>query len=202
MHHLLVGCLYAQSIKSIRSASTFLGLQCGGGKQGRPSGRPKKHTAGELVSTLTTTAPASFFTRPLPTITPTHIDMLCLICLGMLDRPIELECGNMVCLLCCTQWPTISNSVDCLCCYDHTHSPSRVTMAVLESQLVECGQGCNRSVRVDQYQQHISSKCGAFVLNVPPYPLHALLSEMSSTAARTVQQPLRRGSGTSPHKKN
>lgn len=116
-------------------------------------------------------APASFFSSSTLTVssipsTHTNIDMLCTICFSMLERPIELGCGNLVCLLCCTRWLTISNGVDCPCCYsplqDHTHPPSRVTMAVLGNQLVACTRGCNRTVKAEQYQQHIKSQCQAF----------------------------------------
>lgn len=119
------------------------------------------------MSRLTAMAPASFFsTLPVPSTPSTNIDILCTVCLSMLDRPIELGCGNMVCLLCCTRWLTISDSVDCPCCYsplqNHTHSPSRVTMAVLGGQLVACTRGCNRTVQAEHYQQHIQSQCQAF----------------------------------------
>lgn len=130
-------------------------------------GRPRKNTPGELVTRLQALAPASYFPTLSTPLTPSpSIETLCSICTMVLDRPIELGCGNMVCLLCCTRWLTISDGVDCPCCYcpilDHTQSPSRVTMAVLGSQLVECDRGCNRTVRSEQYQQHLSSQCQAF----------------------------------------
>lgn len=43
---------------------------------------------------------------------------------------------------------------------EHFRSPSRLTMEVLGSQLVECEvSGCNRVVRVDNYNAHLHSKC-------------------------------------------
>ena len=174
----------------------FLSLRCGGGKQGRPSGRPRRHTAGQLVSTLTAMAPP-FFILPLPTpTTHTHPDMMCTICCGMLDRPIELECGNMVCLLCCTRWLSISTSVDCPCCYtpllDHTHSPSKITMAVLGSQLVVCGQGCRRIVQADQYKQHVHSKCQAFFDCSTDSPSRATLSDVLNSDKDSPATPTER----------
>ena len=115
-------------------------------------------------------APPSFF-HPLPhsTSTPnlystTDTTILCTICMGILDQPIELGCGNMVCLQCCSRWLT-GNQMDCPCCQsplqDHAHSPSRVTMEVLGNQLVACGRGCNRVVKACQYLSHINSQCKA-----------------------------------------
>lgn len=111
-------------------------------------------------------APASFFPTSLLPLQPSTNTHTCTKCAGILDRPIELKCGNMVCLHCCTTWLTVSDSVNCPCCHsplqDHAHSPSSVTMDVLGAQLVQCPKSCNRTVRADQYMRHLQSQCQAF----------------------------------------
>ena len=124
-------------------------------------------TAKELSSRLAAMAPASFFpSLALPSLSTPATMHTCVICTGFLDRPIELRCGNMVCLHCCMHWLTVSEREDCPCCYcslqDHTCSPSSITMSVLGQQLVECRKGCNRTVRAEQYLMHLQSQCQAF----------------------------------------
>lgn len=119
----------------------------------------------EISANLTAMAPASFFpTLPL-SFPNTHIHT-CTICMDILDQPIELLCGSLVCLLCCNKWLTINRNGECPCCFsplqDHARSPSRVTMDMLGSQLVECPRGCNRTVKVELYLQHLQSRCQAF----------------------------------------
>lgn len=116
-------------------------------------------------------APPSFFPPlpcPVPSFPSTHTNISCSICMSMLDRPIELGCGNMVCLLCCTRWLSTEKQ-DCPCCpccdstlQDHASSPSRVTMSILGSQLVNCIRGCNRTIQAEQYIPHIQSQCQNF----------------------------------------
>lgn len=127
------------------------------------SGRPKKNSTKDLLSRLTDMAPPSFFSTAseIPSTSCTHIDIQCTICAGTLDRPIELGCGNLVCLVCITKYLS-GGSEGCPCCYihhlqGHTSTPSKVTMAVLGGQLVECMRGCNRTVRADHLHQHLQS---------------------------------------------
>ncbi len=118
------------------------------------------------MSTITAMSPPSFFpTAPPPMSTKTQYnDFLCTVCAGFLDRPVELGCGNLVCLACCIRWLTISS--ECPCCsmplLDHTHPPSKVTMSVLGGQLIKCDRGCNWTVRAIDYQQHLQSQCQKF----------------------------------------
>lgn len=129
------------------------------------------HTYKEMVTRLTALAPASLFpTLPLSTTTPTMhttpTSITCNICTDIPDRPIELDCGNIVCLLCITRWLTTSQHIECPCCPsllpDHAHLPSRITLDVIGSQLVVCSRGCNRAVRAEQYVAHTNSQCQEF----------------------------------------
>ena len=117
-----------------------------------------------MVSRMTAMAPDPFFprhTRPNPIINK----ILCPLCYNILEQPIELECGSAICLLCCTNWIQISESIQCPCCYDnlegHAKSPSKLTLGVLGQQLVECSMGCNRTIRVELYHRHVLSQCQA-----------------------------------------
>ena len=146
----------------------FRSIQTGGGKSGgnRASlGRPKTNTSRDLAAQVTAMAPAPFFSplTPLP-LAHTSTNVWCVVCMEVLDRPIELGCGNLICLLCCTK--CLGTSTNCPCCcsslVNHTHSPSRVTMDIVGSQLVVCGKGCNRVVKAEQYFSHTRSQCQAF----------------------------------------
>jgi hypothetical protein len=137
----------------------------GGHKSKSGIGRPKKNTPKELISRLTQMAPTSFFPAlPFSIPPPTaHNTIGCAICLHYLDRPIELGCGELVCLLCCTKWLTTDDRGQCPCCYnplsDHASSPSRITMDFIGRQMIDCNRGCNKTVRLDHFMQHIASKC-------------------------------------------
>ena len=116
-----------------------------------------------MVTRLTQMAPMSLF--PVTTATPklhrahTGVSSItCCICMDMPDRPIELGCGNLVCLLCTTKWLTISQSVECPCCQtplsDYAQLLSRITLDVIGSQLVVCSRGV---VRAEHYIAHLNS---------------------------------------------
>ena len=143
----------------------FPGLRVGGAsKGGRPKvGRPKRSTPAEMVSRVTATAPDPFFHSLTEPPKPTNNDNLYLVCFNILERPIELECGSGICLVCRTNWIQISDCIQCPCCYNslegHTNSPSQLTLGVIGQQLVECSNGCNRTVKVELYHQHIQSHC-------------------------------------------
>ena len=120
------------------------GLRVGGAsKGGRPKvGRPKGSTPAEMLSRVTAMAPDPLFPSLTELPKPTNNDILCLLCFNILERPIELECGSAICLLCCTNWIQISDCIQCPRCYNslegHTKSPSQLTLGVISQQLVEC----------------------------------------------------------------
>lgn len=140
-------------------------------------------------------APQPFF----PTVTPPlmsteNSDILCTVCASFLDRPVELECGNLVCLECCIKWLTIST--ECPCCYmpllDHTHPPSKVTMSVLGGQLFECDRGCNRTVKATDYQQHLRSQCHNFFQHSTLSPSRTTVRDLLEKGRDTPTNPTER----------
>lgn len=139
------------------------------------------------MSRLQDVAPPSFYSasEPIPSTshTNTSTDIQCTICRHTLDRPIELGCGNLVCLACISRCLCSGCGEGCPCCHvpqlqEHATTPSKVTMAVLGSQLVECTKGCNRTVRSDQYQQHLQSKCQGFYEHSTHSPSRTTLSDI------------------------
>ena len=150
-----------------------------------------------MIAKLTAMASPSLFPLPLSTTTPTmHTAQTCIscsICMDMPDRPIELDCGNMACLLCVTRWLTVSQSVACPCCQshlpDHAHPPSRVTLDVIGSQLVVCNRGCNRAVRAEQYIAHIHSQCQGFSEHSVHSPSRMTLRDVLDTEKESPTTP-------------
>lgn len=129
-------------------------------------------------------APPSFFSTAsgIPSTTCTHMDIQCTICVSTLDRPIELGCGNLVCLVCIARYLS-SGSEGCPCCHvchlqGHISTPSKVTMAILGGQLVECTRGCNRTVRADQFEQHLQSRCQGFYEHSTHSPSRTTIKEI------------------------
>ena len=110
-------------------------------KGGRPKGRPKVNMPLEMVSGVASIVPEPFFPGLTSLPIPTTNDILCPICCSVLERPIEFDCGSAVCLLCCTYWIQMSDSIQCPCCHSslesHAKPPSRLTLGVIGQQLVE-----------------------------------------------------------------
>ena len=160
----------------------FRSLQAGGGRH-VTSGRPRTNSCKDLVSKLHDVAPPSFNTTgSIPSTSHTNVDIQCTICGHTLDRPVELGCGNLVCLECTTR-SIFSGCQGCPCCHvtqlpEHYSTPSKVTMTVLGGQLVECTMGCNRTVRADQFQQHLKSKCQGFYEHSTHSPSRTTLSDL------------------------
>lgn len=160
----------------------FRTLATGGGRAATPKiGRPKTSTL-ETAAAIAAMAPPSFFPHSLPVSDfPTTNTHTCIICMNTLDQPIELLCGSLVCLCCIDKWLT-SRREDCPCCisllHNHARRPSRVTMDVLGSQLVECPRGCNRTVQLRMYTQHHQSHCQSFFEHSTCSPSRTTISDI------------------------
>lgn len=120
---------------------------------------------------LQTMSPATFIPKEDPA--PQYHDsqgslaenLCCPICTVILDRPLQLSCGAVVCLNCCCKWVQFAPSLSCPCCYgDMLNSstvqlPSSLLMNLLQDLLVNCKKGCGKVVRLVQYQQHLNANC-------------------------------------------
>lgn len=143
----------------------------GGGqnrRKERTSGRPSGVTPSRAIALMhdAATPPGTTLPDYIPFTHTLHIE--CAICKGIPERPLELTCGNIVCLGCYCSSVQSSCTLVCPCCTtamlsdeasNHFQSPSTVTMSVLGNLLVNCSKGCNRCVRAVEYQQHMDTQC-------------------------------------------
>ena len=174
----------------------FLTIIRGGGQNKKVlgvHGRPAESSPNSVLSNLKALAPLSYF--PPGTSSPKYSERdrypecMCAICMEVLDRPVELKCGNMVCLTCCCTWVETSLRVDCPCCYNHplhgpnVSAPSKVTMQFLGTLLVDCQEGCNRTVRAGEYSRHVDSGCTTSVQQ-------RILSPSKTTIRQILQKPV------------
>ena len=89
----------------------------------------------------------------------------CIICMRMLNRPLQLSCGSIVCLQCCQNWvSSLSVTITCPCCYSdldtrHITPPPPLIVSLLEGLLVCCVRKCGKVVRIDQYNRHLQGQC-------------------------------------------
>lgn len=91
----------------------------------------------------------------------------CPICTLLLDRPLQLSCGAIVCLQCCHSWVMHKSgtSLSCPCCYSHQFDSSQVcpppylVVALMESLLVHCGRQCGWLVKLNSYNKHLEANC-------------------------------------------
>lgn len=152
----------------------FANIAKGGGqnrKLTKNRGRPTGETSKELLQHINSVAPASILSvdvRQLEFHTQSLGDQLsCPVCTAVLDRPVELSCGAIVCLRCCSNWVMHCTSacVPCPCCYDHPldsttiRPPPLLIISLLSSMLVSCERKCGNQVRADQYDKHLQGRC-------------------------------------------
>jgi len=139
--------------------------------------------------------------------------LTCCICLSLLNRPVQLSCDSLICVNCCCDAIRMSYSLDCPCCYNHTLSqstvsrPSAIVLSFLSEVMVSCMKGCNKAVRVHNYEQHLIGNCKGHYedLNSPskvtlrdvlskPTTSPASLAEMKATS-HLVQRYLNQQEG-------
>jgi hypothetical protein len=141
-------------------------------------------------------APPSFFPAgpPASSRDNTNTDMACSMCVGTLDRPVELGCGKTICLECSTRW--LADNSGCPTCkaplQDHMRPPSQVTMSALSGQLFECDQGCNRTVKAIDYKEHIKSKCQAHFEHSTLSPSRTTVHDLLKKGIDTPTTPTER----------
>ncbi len=112
--------------------------------RGRPSGETPRSVIGYIMSIDTTVMPSQD-SNPTCFNPSSHTDTLtCCICLGLLNRPVQLSCDNLICANCCCESIPQSHSLDCPCCNTHTLSqstiskPSAIVLSFLNEVIVSC----------------------------------------------------------------
>ena len=110
-------------------------------------------------------------------------NLLCPLCCGVLDQPVELACDRLVCASCCCRWIEVSGEVGCPCCYDHhldhltVRRPTAVIYDLLGSMKLSCS-NCHRTATAQQYKLHQESHCHG----------HYEVSSLSRVSARDILQ--------------
>ncbi len=92
-------------------------------------------------------------------------DVQCPICLLVLDKPVELHCGALVCAECCSRWVRyFEQKVPCPCCHVDTldtssiRTPPSVVITLLQGLFVSCSD-CKGITRAENYDSHTQSGC-------------------------------------------
>ena len=140
----------------IQVCEHFTNIAKGGGqnkKLTKNRGRPTGETSKELLHHIDSIAPASLFSVDVYKLeyhTPSLSDQLsCPICTAVLDQPVELSCGAIVCFHCCSNWVMHCTSArlptPCPCCYDHPLDST--TVRPPPQLIILCSQTCFLAAR-------------------------------------------------------
>lgn len=123
--------------------------------------------------------------------------LCCPVCTLLLDRPIELGCGTILCLKCCKSWVQFQckQSLSCPCCYDHRldsshiRPPPSLVVSLLNGLLVHCTRMCGKIVRVDHYQKHLQGLCMSHYHQRIDSPSKLTISEVLSRPTTSPVTP-------------
>ena len=120
-------------------------------------------------------------------------------CLGVLDRPVELHCGPLVCAGCCSKWIQSFGhpATPCPCCFSSDplsivdiRPPPPVVVKLLGNLLVQCRR-CNNNTRAENYTLHTQSGCDQYIY-VPPITIQDMLSHPPKTPVLESEQQIAR----------
>lgn len=166
-------------------------------KAGRPPGESSK----SVVHHLKKVAPSSFLP---PEDREPHCEdstltekLSCPICLRLLDRPVELTCGSIVCLECCQNWIQyhLCSSLVCPCCIgcllDSTHirAPPCLILSLLEGLHIHCMRKCGKVVRIDSYTKHLKGQCRSHYVQLVDSPSRMTIREVLSKPTESPATP-------------
>ena len=164
-------------------------------------GRPAGETPKAVIKHILTIAPPSNLPEEDPTpeyhhVSDVFIDKLCcVICTYLLDRPLEISCGAVVCLDCCCKWIQVTSSVSCPCCYDHPlnsstiQPPSPLVTALLDDLLISCKRSCKTIVRASKYKYHLASNCQEYCHKVLDSPSQITIEDVLAKPATSPATP-------------
>ncbi len=149
-------------------------------KAGRPRktrknrGRPGKNSNKGVIESLHQSAPPTWkVSEPLslsrflpPAANVSLTDLQCALCMCIVDRPVEMSCGKLVCCECIVRHlqDNESQPISCQCCgSSHDVSPrpaAEVIVKVVGSLLVHCEHsGCGDVVQLQKLRGHMESGC-------------------------------------------
>ena len=149
-----------------------------------------------LISAIKETAPKPIFTHAsnpqyLGTI---HPSLVCVVCMDVLQSPVELPCNQYICASCCINSVRVSASTQCPCCYDCNlaenmpRKPPHVVCELLAGLLLECSE-CHTSVQANSYQAHLNGCTGGSRV-VPDPPSCLTIREVLDAPADSSVTPL------------
>ena len=110
-------------------------------------GRPPGETPKVLLQYLQSMASPNSSEQPTPQSDTSDFlaeRLHCPICTFILNRPVEISCGAVVCLDCCCKWIQFTPSLSCPCCYSHSlnsstiHPASPLIVSIVEGLLTNC----------------------------------------------------------------
>ena len=190
---------------NVQVCQNFDHLAKGGGQSrkdkcaGRYSGEPVK----SILKHIQSVAPESFLPSdesvPQYESKPLMSQLSCSICSMVLNQPVELACGSIVCACCCRQWIKLSKppSIPCPSCYDDElnsstiRSPPPLLVTLLSDLLLHCAK-CGKLVKTSKYLKHTESNCEQFTQPVMNSPSKVTLKDVLSKPVSTPATPMER----------
>ena len=115
-------------------------------------------------------------------------NLCCPICMVLLDRPVELGCGSIICMGCCRRWIQHHqcSSLVCPCCYNnrfdskHIRPPPVMVDSLLKEHKLPCGRGCGKVIRLESCKMHVQNK----------YLSHYEVTDLPSKVTCSLIQPI------------
>ena len=166
-------------------------------------GRPTGETAKAVIDHMEKLVPSSFFPvedlLQQSSVSDVSPNLCCPICTVLLDRPVELGCGSIVCLSCCKKWIQhhLCSSLLCPCCYNstfdsgHIRPPPALVVGLLKELLLPCNKGCGKLVRLESYIKHAQGKCQSHYVVVDS-PSKTTMSDVLSRPSNLPATPAER----------
>ena len=156
-------------------------------------GRPRRCTAEQesIIASLNAST-VSTWGDPQPLTTSRFLspaqgvslsDLQCTECKCVADRPVQTNCGRLVCYRCiATHFKAHKNSLSC-CGAEHPASSfipaPDVLVKIIANLIIRCS-SCNSTVELKTMSAHITSGC---TLTVPPSPSRLTISQVMSQPA-------------------
>lgn len=148
-------------------------------------------------------APDSFFPPedPEPQLAESSMgsSLCCLVCTRLLERPLELTCGAIICLRCCQDWIQLHpyRSLGCPCCYSslesiHIRQPPSLIVSLVKGLLVHCVRRCGKLVYIDHYHKHINGQCKSHYHQLVDSPSKLTIKEVLSRPTTAPATPSER----------
>ena len=161
--------------------------------RGRPSGETPKSVINHIRSLAPSILPNE---DPHPNFVSSSVlnKLLCCICYEVAASPISLSCGEIICSHCCCKSIQISYTLKCPCCFSHSlstetiSSPSHLFMSLLTESPVSCIRGCGKTIKLEDYQRHLNSRCKSFAINADS-PSKVTLKDVFNKPTTTPPTP-------------